>query len=810
MSTRHLQTLLAPRSVAVIGVGAPADAMGRAVVRNLRDGGFPGTVAVVSPDHADIDGVAAVPGLAALTPPPDVVVVAAPPERVPELIAEAGACGVKAAIVLGAGAVRGDPADAAVTAAARAHGMRVLGPDSLGVIVPARNLQASVARHMPGPGGLVLLSQSGAVAAGVVEWAARHRLGFAAIVSTGHAVDVDFGDLLDHFALDHATTAILMYVDAITDAKKFMSAARAAARTRPVIVVKPGRHADAGSGAAVTADAVHDAAFRRAGVLRVCDLDELFAAAETLGHLHPFHGKRLAIVGNGAGPGALAADRLRDLGGVLAQFDRETVARLDAVLPPGCARNNPVDILADAGADRYDAALQALLGCTGVDAVLAMHAPTALVAPADAARGVAAAAPRQRGHALAGKPVLAVWLGADAEATAVLETAGIPVFTDETDAVQGFMHLVRWREAIDGLMATPPSVPEEFSCDPGAARAVIAAALAAGRDALDAAGVEALFAAYGIATVTADAAPPGLGLAVTVADDPTFGPVVTLAASGTAAEIIGDCAVALPPLDLKLARDLIGRTRMAAVLGRWPPAMAAVALVLVKAAQLVADCPAIRTLTIEPLVANADGAVVVAGRVGVQAVARPAAANERFAIRPYPKAWERRVTAADGAAVLVRPVRPEDEELMRSFFGRVSAEDLRLRFFAPVRDFGHAFVARLTQLDYARAMAFLAIDEASGDMLGGVRIHADANYHSAEYAITVRSDLKGRGIGWLLMHMILDYARAEGLARIEGQVLRENTAMLEMCSDLGFRSAPDRDDPGIVVVSLDLCGACTG
>jgi acetyltransferase len=230
----------------------------------------------------------------------------------------------------------------------------------------------------------------------------------------------------------------------------------------------------------------------------------------------------------------------------------------------------------------------------------------------------------------------------------------------------------------------------------------------------------------------------------------------------------------------------------------------AIALVLVKVAQLTADFAEIRGLDINPLLADHDGVIAVDGRVAVSPLGRPAATNPRFAIRPYPKQWERHTTTTDGTPLLLRPVRPEDEELMRRFFNRVSPDDLRLRFFAPVRDFGHAFIARLTQLDYARAMAFLAVDEVSGEMLGGVRIHADANYENAEYAILVRSDLQGRGIGWLLMRMILEYARAEGLRRIEGQVLRENTTMLAMCAELGFTAVTDPDDPGIVNVSLNL------
>jgi acetyltransferase len=592
----------------------------------------------------------------------------------------------------------------------------------------------------------------------------------------------------------------------------------------------------------------------------------------------------------------LAVDRLIDLGGTLAGLSDQTRARLDAILPPTWSKANPVDIVGDADAGRYAAALDALLADHSNDAVLTMNVPTALASANEAAEAVARTVAAERARELRPKPVFTSWVGEDQAAATTFESAGIPHFADETDAVRGFMHIVHYREAINALIETPPSVSEEFASDANAARAVIAQALSEGREWLDPLEIAALFAAYGIPIVPALLArdafeaiahaepylsrneavvakilspdivhksdiggvrlnltnshavgeavngilararaarpdarikgvtihpmivrPKAQELIVGIADDPTFGPVVAFGCGGTAVEVIDDKALALPPLDLKLAHDLIARTRISKVLAGYrdvPAAdMAAIALVLVKVAQLAADFPEIRGLDINPLLADHDGVIAIDARVAVKAEqpggARPAGTNPRYAIRPYPKQWERRTTTTGGMPLLLRPVRPEDEELFRAFFTRVSPEDLRLRFFAPVRDFGHAFIARLTQLDYARAMAFIAIDESSGEMAGGVRIHSDANYQSAEYAVLVRSDLHGHGIGWLLMRMILEYARAEGLRRIQGQVLRENTTMLAMCAELGFRSAPDADDGSIVDVTLDLGGKPT-
>jgi acetyltransferase len=231
-----------------------------------------------------------------------------------------------------------------------------------------------------------------------------------------------------------------------------------------------------------------------------------------------------------------------------------------------------------------------------------------------------------------------------------------------------------------------------------------------------------------------------------------------------------------------------------------------VALVLVKLAQLAADLPQVREIDINPLLADETGVVSLDARVAVAATQSKftGQGNPRFAVRPYPKQWERRLEFGEGQQALVRPVRPEDEPLFHEFFTHVSPEDLRLRFFAPVRDFSHAFIARLTQLDYARAMAFLALDEPTGDMLGAVRLHTDADGQTAEYAILVRSDLKGRGLGWKLMELMIAYARGEGLKRIEGQVLRENSAMLQMCGELGFHIKADPHDAHICVAMLSL------
>ncbi len=895
MSTYRLEKLLSPRSVAVIGASSRETSVGRKVLGNLRDGGFRGEISVVNPHHSEIDGIRTVASLGDLPRVPDVIVVTTPPQTVPSIVSAAGEQGVAAAIIITAGLGRG-PGSLAETCekAARAAGLRLVGPNCLGVVAPRAQFNATFAARMPLPGDLALISQSGAIAAGMIEWSVSRAVGFSGIVSIGDQLDVDLGDLLDFFAVDRSTRAILLYIESVKEARKFLSAARSASRTKPVVVVKAGRHAQAAkaaathTGALAGSDAVYEAAFRRAGLLRVLDLGELFDAAETLGRVKVVGGKRLAILTNGGGIGVLAVDRLADFGGTVAEISADTRARLDAVLPPTWSGANPIDIIGDADDARYVATLEALLTDPANDAVLVMNVQTALAPAADIARAVARIAERERTRP-APKPVFAVWVGADGAVAEAFSRAAVPHYATETEAVRGFMHLVKYREVTEALLKTPPSLPEHFVPDAAKGRRIVDAALADGRAWLDPLEVVQLFEAYAIPIVptvlartpdeaetkAADFLAAGYAVAVKIvsrdivhksdvggvrlnltsgpsvrkaaeevmaaaklkrpeariagvtlqpmilrpkareliagiADDPTFGPVVMFGHGGTAVEVINDKALALPPLDLKLARDLIDRTRVSRLLRAYRNVPEAkiddIALVLVKLSQLVADLPEIRELDINPLLADETGVLALDARVAV-AVAAPkfrGRGHPHLAIRPYPSEWERRIVLADNWRIFVRPVRPEDERLVRAFFEKVSPEDLRLRFFAPIRELSTAFIVRLTQLDYARANAFVAIDEATGEMIGGVRLHADANYETAEFAILLRSDLKGRGLGWKLMEHIIDYARAEGLKRIEGQILRENTVMIRMCKELGFVVEDDPADPNLCVARLRL------
>jgi len=893
MSVRNLASLFAPRSIALIGASERPNSVGAVVAHNLFHAGFAGPVMPVNPKHRSVEGVLAYPDEASLPMTPDLAVICTPARTVPGIISALGRRGTKSAVVITAGFGEGDDRVGndlrqAALDAARPHLLRIVGPNCLGLLVPGINLNASFSHLSPLRGNLAFVAQSGAMVTSVLDWAASRGIGFSHVVSLGDMIDVDIGDMLDYLASDAATRAILLYVEGVTHARKFMSAARVAARGKPVIVVKSGRHAESAkavashTGAITGSDEVCDAAFRRAGMLRVLELDELFDAVETLALCGPARGDRLAILTNGGGVGVMATDSLLDRGGHLAALSASTIERLDKVLPSTWSHGNPVDIGGEATPECYRAALTALFEDKDVDAVLALNCPTAIASSTDAAKAVIEAAGPRKCN------LFTSWIGdaAIAEAMHLFAQARIPAYATPDHAVRAFMYMVRhWRNQ-DMLVQVPPSTPEDFAPDTEKARATIDAALEAGREWLtepeakeillayrvpaqptrvartaedaallakafdapcalkivspdithktDAGGValglptpqavreaaEAMMARIGAAfpraRIDGFAIEPmfdnagGHELIVGMTEDDQFGPVILFGQGGVAADVIADKALALAPLNMTLAHSLIARTRVYRLLQgyrkRPPAALDAIALTLVKISQLVVDFAEIAELDINPLVADAQGVTALDARIRVKRFHGDPQA--RLAIRPYPTALEETVALRDGRSFLMRPVRPEDAPALVSAFEKLSPEDVRFRFFAPKKELSADMTARLTQIDYDREMALVlserSVPPGRAEIYGVVRIVADPNNEEAEYAIVVRTDMKGQGLGYFLMHKIIAYARARGIKRLIGDVLRENEAMLKMCREFGFAIHAVPEEGDIFRVELGL------
>ena len=893
MTVRNLEHALRPRSVAVIGASDEPGSVGRTLTRNVLSAGFGGPVFLVNPRHGSIDGHPCFASVEALPEAPELAVIATPPPTVPAIIEALGEKGTRAAVVITAGFSAAEKQT--VLDAARPYCLRVIGPNCLGIAVPELGLYANFGLNMPKAGSLAFLSQSGALMTGILDWAEAREIGFSYVVSMGDMADVDVGDLLDFLAADLSTSSILLYLETIPAARKFMSAARSAARAKPVIVIKSGRNAAAAraaathTGALAGSDVAVSAAFRRAGLVRVEELEELFTAAETLASLRPVPGNELLILTNGGGAGVLAVDDLMRLDGRLAPLSDELIAALDKVLPANWSRANPIDIIGDASPNRYKAALDAVLAHAKADGILVMNCPTALASSTEAAQAVLDAIV-QAPDAKAVPPILTCWLGETAVAGArqKFRAANIPTYESPSDAIKGFYYLWQHTKAQESLMRTPPRDGSYTTVADEAARAIMRTAVRAGRTLLTEPESKAVLSAFGIPTVaTRVAATPEdvaeiahallkqtssvavkilsddishksdvggvrLGLRsppeaqhaaermlmqarelrpkakiqgftvqptivrkrahellMGVYEDQLFGPMILFGAGGTATEIIHDTAVALPPLDTALALDLMAQTRICKLLEGYrdrPPAdLAGIAAALVQLSQLVVNCPAVKELDINPLLADHMGVIALDARIRIDPdEVEKDGPNPRLAIRPYPNQWERWVETIEGERLLIRPIKPADEHLYGAFIAKLSPEDIRFRFLAPRKEFSHKFIARFTQIDYARAMAFVALDKEQTELYGVARLAADPDYSKGEYAVMVRSDLKGTGIGWLLMRHLIRYAEREGLKELTGDVLENNARMLDMCQTLGFEITPDPEDMSIRRVRLKL------
>jgi acetyltransferase len=807
MSVIHLDGFFHPRRVAVVGPAAlAAPALAVLLERLTAPAGHPDIVLVaVAPPEPAPAGLRTVATLADLDAAPDLAVLVTAPADGPAALAELARLGTRAVLIVSPG-YDAWPAEIidAMLATARTVNLRLIGPGSLGVVVPRVGLDASLAAGAVGKGDVALVTRSAAMLNATLAWGRTHRVGFSAVVSLGAKVDVDIGDLLDQLAQDPATKAILVHLEVVSAPGKFLSAARAAARSKPVIVIRTGASRDRRSrGDTVVArlayaDAVYDAAFRRAGLLRVDTLDALFEAVETVTRLKPVVARRVAVVANGTSISMLGADHLAQFGGEGPDLSETTRQTLAGLARAGYRLGRAVTLGNAATPETYVAAFQALNDDPGTDAIILAHAPHCLVPSRAVAEAVATFVRERRRRQARVKPVIAALLDDEFATRAVLEEAGIPCHGTPEAAVRSWAHLNRFAEAQEHLMAMPPSLPPDFVAAPAAAAAAVERATT--EDGwLDHETVDAILEAYGLARP--DGWEVETDFVVGIVDDAVFGPVVVAAIGDTFVEKMSFRVLDLVPIDLNLAQGLVGRLADLCLLSGKPlapEAAAALPLMLTRLAQMAVDLPALGEIQLDLRVESTDISVV---RARLRRVARPAQrsgriGHPRLAIRPYPKEWERLIVIETGERLFIRPVRPEDEALYPVFLSQVTAEDMRLRFFAPVKDFSHAFLARLTQLDYARAIAFAAVNDL-GEIAGVVRLHADPDHRVGEYAILLRSDMKGKGLGKAMMQLIIDWARADGIEVVKGEVLRSNAAMLGMCRDLGFHVHASPDDESI-------------
>ncbi len=469
MSVENLDKMFNPQRVAIIGASEQPGKVGHTVIHNLISGGFPGEIYPINPKRESILERKAYPSIDATPAPADLAIVATPAPTVPGIIQACGNKGVPTVMLLTAGfgetGAEGRQLEKQVRdIAAGFPGMRILGPNCLGLMVPGRKLNASFAAASPQPGHVAFVSQSGALCTSVLDWALEHQIGFSHFVSIGNMLDVSFADLIDYLGQNDQVRSIILYIESIKDHRGFMSAARAFARNKPIIAYKAGRFAESASaaashtGAMAGEDDVFDAAFQRAGVERVFTLDDMFECAELLARHGRPRGGRLAILTNAGGPGVMATDALLARGGTLAELDAATIKGLDAVLPPCWSHRNPIDIIGDATPKRYLDSAEVLVKDKNIDALLVLLTPQSMTDPTACAKAIAECAKKTS------KPILAAWMGGRTvrEGSKLLDAAGIPTYDSPERAINAFMHLVSYARNLETLYETPQEISSMF------------------------------------------------------------------------------------------------------------------------------------------------------------------------------------------------------------------------------------------------------------------------------------------------------------------------------------------------------------
>jgi acetyltransferase len=862
-----LSKIFRPNSVAVVGASDRRGSVGRTVLENLQRAEFAGPIYPVNPKHQLLLKLPAYPSVLELPAAADLAIIATPAASVPGVVRECGQAGVSGIIILSAGFREIGPAGQAIEAELAAEiakfpEMRVVGPNCLGMMVPAIRLNASFAAAMPRPGRIAFISQSGALCTSILDWSLSEQVGFSHFVSIGNALCVTVGDLIDYFAEDPTTDSIVLYVESVTGARRFMSAARAFTRTKPIVVYKAGRFAESAqaaashTGAMAGIDAVYEAAFRRAGMVRVYQSEDMFDCAELLARQPMPQGARLAIITNAGGPGVMAVDALLAHQGELAALSKETIEKLGAVLPAHWSHRNPVDVLGDAGPQRFAKSLELALTDQNVDAALVVLTPQAMTDPIGTAVRVADLRAKTR------KPMFAAWMGGLSvdPGRQILNQAGIATYDSPDRAVRAFMYLVSYRRNREILYETPRQVPVNGSINAQAARAEIEPLLAAGRRTLTETESKALLTRFGIPTtvpqpayspegavqvareigypvvikvhspqivhktevrgvvlgVATDdevrqvfrdmvdrakrlrpdaevhgvtvqpmlASADGVELIVGAKKDPVFGVVMMVGAGGITAEVLGDRALELPPLNERLARRMLQSLRIQPLLegyrGRPAVNIDRLVEVLMRFSYLLSEIPAISELDVNPLLVTAEGATALDARVILES---EAAANARpcshLAIRPYPQEYVRRVALRDGTPVVLRPIQPEDEPMWHELLKNCSERSLWLRFRYLFKETTHEMATRFCFVDYDRTMAIVAELELLGKrrLVGVGRLVADADHREAEYAVLVADAWQGRGLGTLITDFCMEICGTWGIDRVYAETTADNQRM---------------------------------
>lgn len=876
-----LDVFFSPRSIAVIGATEREGSVGRAIIKNLENSSFGGDLYPVNLKRSAVMGIKTYSHLRKIQKPVDLAIIVTPAESVPGVIAECGEAGVRGAIIISAGfketGQKGEKLERKIFEEAQKSGIRILGPNCLGVMRPVKGLNATFASDMAKPGRVAFISQSGALCTAILDWSLREEVGFSAFISVGSMLDIEWGDLIDYLADDSETESILIYMESIGNARPFLSAAREVALTKPIIVMKAGytepaaRAAASHTGALAGSDKVLDAAFKRCGILRVREIDDLFQMAEVLAKQPRPRGAKLMILTNAGGPGVLATDALISTGGELAKLSEGTLKSLNLLLPQNWSHQNPVDILGDASPETYGKAIEITSKDPDCNGILAILAPQAMTDPTKTAQQVSFFAK------IEGKPILASWMGGEnvESGKRILNHAGIPTFSYPDSAARIFNDMWQYSHNLQALYETPTLIdnPEEKRDAHLRSEKIIQKARVGGRTLLTTVESLKLLADYGIPVIQSsmardekkavqiankigypvvlklhsetithksdvggvklnlngasavrsafrsiqrsveDKEGPGNFLGVTIQPmveeegieliigstiDFQMGPVLLFGTGGTLVEVFKDNALGLPPLNSVLARRMMEDTKIYTALkgvrGKKSVNLPELEQILVRFSRLIVEQRGIKEIEINPFLASDRSLVALDARVVFQA---PDASDEAFpqlAIRPYPIHYSRKWRLKDGTPLLIRPIRPEDEPLMRKFHETLSEQTVYYRYFQDLKlsqRISHERLTRICFIDYDREMVLVAeltnLKQEGRRIIGACRMSRLHGREEAEFSILISDPFQRRGLGTEMLNRLFQIGRDEKIIKVRGDILPDNLPMKKVCQKLGFR-----------------------
>lgn len=895
-----LEPFFLPKSVAVIGAKDDPGSVGATLMSNLINGGYKGKIFPINPKRKEVFGMACFPSVTELPAPVDLVVIATPASTVLQLVKECVQAHVKAAVIISAGfrelGPSGEELEHELLAEARKGGLRIIGPNCLGVMNTVFNLNATFAPTMALPGNIAFISQSGALCTAVLDWSLKERIGFSLFVSIGSMSDVDWGDLLDYLLKDPHTNTILMYVESIGDARPFLSAAREVALQKPVIIMKAGKTeaatkaATSHTGALAGSDDVFEMAMRQVGILRIGEISQLFDMANFLSKQPMPAGPRLTLVTNAGGAGVMATDALVQNGGEMAPLRDMTIAQLDNVLPAAWSHGNPVDILGDAKSDRYKKAVEIIARDSNTDGVLVILSPQDMTEPELTAKCLIPYA-----H-LPEKPIFASWMGGEKveKGALILQKADIPTFPYPDMASALFAKLWQRNVHMKLLYETPlvKYKPDERELEVVRPKieAILSEAYAEKRTVLTEKESKDVLALYGIPVVETLAATTveeavdaaervgypvvlklrsktithksdvggvkldlhnsdeviaafkqireallslgkkehfegvtvqkmiskeGIELILGSSVDAQFGPVILFGAGGTLVETFKDTALALPPLNVTLARDLIEQTKVSEALkgirGQKSVDFSKLEELLVRFSYMIGDFPRIMECDINPVLASSDQMIALDARIILHPLEVKDEQLPQFAFRPYPSIYTSEVTLENGKQLFLRPISSEDEPLLVQFHKGLSEHAVKthyLKFRTLKERTEHHRLVRFCYCDYDRELILLAVDRdlSSGEELvvGIGRLMRQRGTTRGAIKLILSDRYIATDLDEKLLEKLLTIAKEEGVQQLYSFLLSENKQLLQLFQKLGFHQEAFKDDPTLILAKRNM------